>query len=447
MSKLLSRRRVLKGLGVSLALPWLEAMTPALSLAAAANQTTPPRRLAFVYVPNGVNMADWTPPNLGPNFALPRILRPLQMFRDDILVLSGLTCDKARAHGDGGGDHARAMSAFLTGCQPRKTHGTDLRAGISADQVAAQRIGRNTRFPSLEIGCEGGGQAGNCDSGYSCAYSSNLSWRGPSTPNPKEVNPRAVFDRLFGSDNRTEAAQGRARRERYNLSILDFVAEDANRLQNRLGRNDQQRLDEYLTGVRELEQRLARAAGEQAPVPGASRPTGIPASYTEHIRLMSDLLVLAFQTDSTRIATFVYAIEGSNRNYRHIGISEGHHDLSHHENRREKLEKITQINVFHMTQFAYLLNRLKEIREGDATLLDNCMIVYGSGNSDGNRHNHDELPILIAGKGGGSLPTGRHLRFPRETPITNLWLSLLDRVGVTGVDSLGDSTGRLWGLD
>ncbi len=442
ISKPISRRTLLKGLGVSIALPTLEAMSPTLMFANTP-AASPPVRMAFVYVPNGINMADWTPRTLGPNFALPRILEPLRPFQQDLLVMSGLTCDKARSHGDGGGDHARAMSAFLTGCQPRKTHGSDIQVGISVDQVAAQQMGQATRFPSLEIGCEGGGQSGNCDSGYSCAYSSNLSWRSPNTPNPKEVNPRSVFDRLFAGQNPTETAQARANRDSYNLSILDFVQEDANNLMNRLGANDRQRMDEYLTSLREIEQRIAREDSEEGMGQiTLTRPTGVPGDYRAHIRLMADLLVLAFQGDVTRIGTFVYANEGSNRSYRLINVPEGHHSLSHHQGNRTKLDKISQINTFHTTQFAYLLDRLKSIREGEGTLLDNCMIVYGSGNSDGNRHNHDELPILLAGRAGGTIATGRHVRYPRETPLTNLYLSMLDRMGVEA-ERLGDSTGRL----
>jgi hypothetical protein len=436
-AKLISRRAVLKGLGVSIALPWLEAMTPTLSMATQA-ATTPPKRLAFVYVPNGVNMHTWTPRQMGPNYTLTPTLEPLQALKNDVLVLSGLTCDKARANGDGPGDHARAMASFLTGCQARKTNGSDIHVGVSADQVAAQRLGNATRYPSLEIGCEGGRSYGNCDSGYSCAYSHNLSWRTPNTPNPKEVSPRAVFDRLFGATS----GPGVALQQQYNQSILDFVLEDTQGLMNQLGSNDRQRLDQYLESIREVEQRIggnvSSNVANNLPRPAA----GVPSDYRDHMRLMGDLLALAFQGDLTRVATFVYANEGSNRSYRIIEVSDGHHDLSHHQNNQEKLAKIAQINRFHMEQFAYLLGRLRAIPEGNGTLLDNCMIVYGSGNGDGNRHNHDDLPILLAGRGGGTIATGRHVRFPRETPLTNLFLSLLDRMGAS-VPSLGDSTGRL----
>jgi hypothetical protein len=354
-----------------------------------------------------------------------------------------LTCDKARPNGDGPGDHARAMAAFLTGCQARKTNGANICAGISVDQLAASRHGSVTRFPSLEIGCEGGRQSGNCDSGYSCAYSSNLSWRAEATAMPKEINPRLLFDRLFAGATRGETRQNQARRERYNQSILDFVNDDASQLRNRLGVNDRRRMDEYLTALRDVERRIVQPARVELPDGNSvARAQGIPANYQEHIRLMTDLLVLAFQTDLTRVATFVYANEGSNRDYRVIGVADGHHDLSHHRRNPEKLEKLRQINRFHITQFAYLLEKLHAIREGEGTLLDNSMILYGSGNGDGNRHNHDNLPVLLAGKGGGTLSTGRHVVYPRDTPITNLYLSMLDRMGVQ-VDSFGDSTGRL----
>jgi hypothetical protein len=434
MTRHLSRRTLLKGLGAAIALPWLEAMGFAAKAPAA------PRRMAFFYVPNGVHMPDWTPSQVGA-FELPAILQPLAPVKDELLVLSGLTCDKARPHGDGPGDHARAMAAFLTGAQPKKTAGADIRARISVDQLAAQKVGQATRFASLELGCEGGRQAGNCDSGYSCAYSSNLSWRGESTPMVKEIDPRLVFDRLFAGGDHPRAGAGR---DIYKRSILDFVSDEASALKARLGAADQRKIDEYLASIREIEQRIARVsrAGEAPPPSAGTRPAGIPRDYAEHIRLLSDLLVLAFQADLTRIATFVYANEGSNRSYRHIDVPDGHHDLSHHGGDRQKQEKIRKINTFHMEQFAYFLSRLKAIREGEQTLLDSCMILYGSGNGDGNRHNHDNLPILLAGRGGGTLKTNRHLHYPRETPLTNLYLSLLERMGVPA-DRFGDSTGRL----
>ena len=440
---LLSRRTVLKGLGACLALPWLEGMEPAISLATPAHTRRYPNRLAFLYVPNGIHMADWTPTGEGTGFALKPTMQPLAPLRDALLVLTGLTADKARAHGDGGGDHARAMAAFLTGAQPRKTDGTDIRAGVSVDQVAAGRVGDQTRLASLEIGADPSAMAGNCDSGYSCVYSSTISWRSATTPLPKEVNPRLIFERLFGSG----PDANRARREQERRSVLDFVREDSASLQPRLSGNDRRRLDEYFAAIRDVEQRIERARRlPEVRVPDGPRPTGVPPTYREHLRILCDLLVLAFQADVTRVSTCVFANEGSNRPYPFAGVSEGHHDLSHHENNPAKQAKIARINRFHVEQLAYLLTRLRAIREGDGTLLDHCMIVYGSGNSDGNRHNHDDLPILVAGKGGGTIRTGRHVRYGRETPLNNLWLALLDRMN-SRVDQLGDSTGRLPRLD
>ncbi len=441
---LISRRTVLRGLGAMVALPWLEAMAPLNVLASAPAAGSAPNRLAFLYVPNGVHMPDWRPAAEGPLTELPEILKPLAPVKDELLVISGLTEDKARPHGDGAGDHARALGAFLTGCQPRKTDGVDIRAGISVDQVAAARVGTQTRLPSLEIGCEPGAMAGNCDSGYSCVYSSTISWRSATQPLPKVVSPKLVFERLFGAGQDADRAKRDARRK----SVLDFVREDASDLRNRLGGSDRRKLDEYFGAVRDIEERIERA--EKLPpvkLPDGTQPPGVPARFDEHLRLMCDLLVLAFQTDVTRVATFVLCNEGSNRPYGFIGVPEGHHDLSHHGNDPKKQAKIRQINTFHITQFAYMLTKLKSIKEGDGTLLDHCMIGYGSGNSDGNRHNHDDLPILVAGRGSGTIKTGRHLRFPREkdTPLNNLWLSLLDRMSVK-VDGLGDATGRLQGL-
>lgn len=445
-NRLMSRRTVLHGAGVSLALPLLEAMLPSVVLGAP-GAPKPPRRLAFLYVPNGVDMANWRPKGDGAGFTLPPTLEPLAPFRDQLTVLTGLAVDKARPHGDGPGDHARAMSAYLTGCQPRKTAGANIKVGISADQLAAKQIGQATRFASLEIGCEGGRQAGNCDSGYSCAYSSTIAWSGESSPVAKETNPRLVFERLFADSSKGGDAQS-FKQAGYRRSLLDFVAEDARQLKTRLGGPDLRKLDEYLSGVRDIERRLQRieAATEAKSVPdGYKAPTGLPRTMREHLRLLADMMVLAFQADLTRIGTFVFANEGSNRPYREIDIPDGHHDLSHHGRNPEKLTKIARINRFHIEQVAYLAGRLQAVKEGAGSLLDSCMISYGSGNGDGNRHNHDDLPILLLGKGGGGLNPGRHVRLTRETPLNNLWLALLDRMGVR-VEQFGDSTGKLEGL-
>jgi hypothetical protein len=426
-----------------MALPWLDAMGPLTSWVQGAETKAPaPNRIAFLYVPNGKNMADWTPKTEGADFELPAILEPLQNLRGAFSILTGLTADKARPHGDGGGDHARALGAFLTGCQPRKTDGTDIRAGISADQVAAARLAELTRLPSLELGCEQGAMAGNCDSGYSCVYSSTMSWKSATQPLPKEVNPKIIFERLFSTGSDADRAKRDAKRK----SVLDFVKEDSKDFAGKLGASDQRKLDEYFSAVRDIEQRIARSEKlPPAKAPGFPAPTGVPANYSEHIKLVYDLLVLAFQADITRVATCVLANEGSNRSYGMIGVSEGHHDLSHHGGDAKKKAKIRDINKFHTTQLAYFLGKLQSIKEGDGTLLDHCMIAYGSGNSDGNAHNHDDLPILLAGGGCGTIKQGRHLRYNKETPLNNLWLSLLDRMNLK-VDQLGDGTGKLTNL-
>ncbi len=440
-SRPLSRRTVLRGLGSAVALPWLEAMGQLTAWAGESSQKrVAPNRVAFLYVPNGQDMPNWTPKTEGRLGELPAILAALAPVKDDLIILSGLAADKARPYGDGGGDHARAMAAFLTGVHPRKTDGTDIRAGVSVDQLAAARIGDQTRLPSLELGGEAGGMAGNCDSGYSCVYSSTMSWRSPTQPLPKEINPKIVFDRLFGSQGASE----RSHRDVARKSILDFIREDSKAIEGQVSASDRQKLDEYFTSIRDVELRMQRAA-QMPPVrlpEGAKVPAGIPASYAEHLRLMGDLLVLAFQADVTRVCTFSFANEGSNKSYPEIGVNEGHHELSHHGHDPEKIRKIREINRFHVSQLAHIVTRLKEIPEGEGTLLDHCMIAYGSGNSDGDRHNHDDLPILLAGRGGGTIKTGRHVRLAGETPVTNLWSSMLDRMDVR-VPFVGDSSGRV----
>jgi hypothetical protein len=440
----ISRRMLLKGLGAGLALPLFDAMAPTRLRASEAQQS--PNRIAIVFVPNGVQMPDWTPQGEGRDYQLSPTLQTLAAQKNDFCVLSGLTQNWARAHGDGGGDHARSAATFLTGAHPYKTDGANLRAGISADQVAAEKLAHHTRLASLELGCEKGLQAGNCDSGYSCAYSANIAWRSPTTPMVKEVNPRLVFERLFGGDGASGSAEAQVRRQYYRQSVIDFVREDAQRLRGHLGQTDRGKLDEYLTAVRDIETRIERAeqfALQQ--LPAVDKPEGIPKDYVDHIRIMCDLLVLALQTDSTRVVTFMFGNEGSNRPYRFIDVPEGHHTLTHHSGDESKQAKVAKINRFHLEQFAYLLERMKSIAEGDGNLLDHSMVVYGSGIGDGNRHNHDDLPLLLAGRGCGTLEPGRHVRYANETPLNNLWLALLDRMDA-GVESLGDSTGRLGSL-
>jgi hypothetical protein len=440
----LSRRTVLRGLGTALALPLLESMVPARLLAAEA--PAGPRRLAFFFIPNGAHMPDWTPAEEGSSFELPPTLASLADVRDYVLVPSGLAQQKADANGDGPGDHARSAATFLTGRQAYKTDGANIKIGVSVDQVAAQAIGQQTRLPSLELGCDAGANSGNCDSGYSCAYSANISWKTESTPMAKEINPRGVFERLFGNQSRSEEEESRDRRARYRASILDFVLEDARRLQDGLSQADRRKMDEYLTAVRELEGRIERAEQESASQrPPLAQPDGIPGDYGEHIRLMGDLLAVAFQADLTRVATFMLANEGSNRSYPFIDVTDGHHDLSHHGGDEDKQEKIARINRFHLEQFAYFCNKLREMREGEGNLLDQSLILLGSGIGDGNAHNHDELPAVLVGRGGGTIDSGRHIRYDRGTPMANLYLSLLERMGVEE-DALGDSTGKLGGL-
>ena len=433
-------------MGATIALPMLEAMAPVRAVAKAATGSgSAPIRMAFMFVPNGVHMPDWTPATTGAAFDLPYILKPLAPVKRDLVVLSGLTHDKGRNNDDGAGDHARSAGVFLTGSQPLKTEGK-IRAGASVDQFAASQLGGNTRFPSLEIGTEGGRPYGKCDSGYSCAYSNSISWRDPKTPMMKMTDPREVFERLFGDVVDKDARRATAERSSYRKSVLDYVLDDAKRLEKKIGTSDRQKLDEYLTSVREIERRIETAEDSQGDTQRAitsfGRPDGTPDTAEGHLRLLGDMMVLAFQTDTTRVCSYMFANAGSNRAYREIGINDGHHSLSHHQGRRDKLDKIRDINRLHVTQLSYILQRLKSIPEGDGTLLDNCMIVYGSGISDGNRHNNENLPILVAGGGGGRIDTGRHVKVRGETPVCNVFNSMLDIAGAK-VDLFGDSTGRL----
>ncbi len=441
----ISRRTVLRGVGAALSLPLLEAMLPGSARAAVPQDGKPPVRMAFLYVPNGMNMKAWTPEQTGDNFAVSPTLQPLTPFRSEMTVLSGLTLNGARALGDGGGDHARSVAAFLTGAHPKKTDGADIHNGVSVDQVAAGKIGMQTRLPSLELGVERSAKAGRCDSGYSCVYTSNMSWRSATSPVAKEVDPAAVFDRLFGDASRDLTLQQRTKEDRYRTSVLDLVQDDAQSLQKKLGGRDRQKLDEYLYAVRDIERRISNAGQlrkEEAGLPDYDRPAGIPREFAEHTRLMFDLMALAMQVDATRTFTFMFTNAGSNRSYPNIGVREGHHNLSHHGSDQDKLEKIAKIDHYHVQLFAYLVEKLAGTQEGEGTLLDNCMVMYGSGIGDGNRHNHDNLPIVLLGRAGGAIQPGRHLEYPRDTPLTNLYRSMLQRVGA-GVDQFGDSTGTL----
>jgi hypothetical protein len=437
--KHLARRTFLKGMGAVVALPVLDAMTPAF---AAPRQAARPVRLAFTYVPNGVTMADWTPKAAGAAFEFTRVLKPLERFREDTLVLSGLAHRNGYALGDGPGDHARAGASYLTGVHPRKTAGADIQNGISVDQVAAQHLGTQTRFASLELGCDDSRTVGNCDSGYSCAYTNSLAWRGPSTPMPPETNPRLVFERLFGDIDTSLSPEARERRLRHRRSILDLVAARTTELSADLGASDRRKLDEYLTSIREIERRIERAEQDMTGLtPTIDKPTGIPVLYQDYVNLMFDLQLIAFQADQTRIVTMMMGREGSMRTYPEIGIPDPHHPLTHHRGNAEWIEKVTQVNTLHMQLFAGFVEKLKNTPDGDGSLLDHSMIVYGSGLADGNRHTHEDLPVLLVGRGGG-FRLGQHIVYPKDTPMTNLFLTLLDRLGVQE-EKLGDSTGRI----
>jgi hypothetical protein len=443
----LSRRRFLRGAGALLALPALESLAPRVALAAATQAgvtaSGAPLRMAFLAVPNGVNMSKWRCEGVGANFTLGETLSPLDPFRDRLQVFTGFEVDGAAAHGDGPGDHARTNAAFLTGVHPLKTAGANIRNGISVDQVAAQKIGHLTRLASLELGTESSRRSGFCDNGYSCAYQYNLSWASSVLPMPPEPDPRQVFERLFGAGTGSDRERNFLQRQHERRSLIDFVMEDARSLTKELGANDRRKLDEYLAGVRSVEGQIEKAERFKLPEPRIERPSGIPATHGEHVRLMLDLSALAFQTDSTRIITFPFAHEGSNRNFTEIGIAEGHHSLSHHQRKERNLELIAQIDKFYIEQLAYFLTKLDAIKDVDGkSALDNSMIVYGSGISDGDRHNHDDLPVLVAGGGGGTFKTGRHVKFDGDVPMTNLFLTMLDRMGVPA-EKLGDSTGRV----
>ena len=432
----LPRRTFLRGMGATVALPFLDAMTPAF-----ASPSKPVPRVAFVYTANGVVMRDWTPAAEGAGFAFSKTLAPVEPFRDDLLVLTGLAHRNGEALGDGPGDHARAGASWLTGVHPKKTRGADIRNGMSVDQMLAGTIGRDTPLPSLELGLQDVRMAGGCDSGYSCAYSNTISWSSPTTPLPYENNPSRVFTRLFGDGDTTDPAV-RAVRARQNRSLLDFVREDAARLRATLGAGDRRKLGDYLDSVREVERRIRNARYDGAALPVLDRPDGIPPTFEEHVRLMSDLITIAFQADLTRVVTLMYSREGGNRTYRSIGVPDAHHGLSHHQNDPEKMARLQMIDRHHVATFAYLLEKLRAAQDENGSLLDHSMVVYGSSLSDSNAHTHDDLPTLLAGGGGGTLRGGRHLRYPDGTPMTNLFLTLLDRLGVHR-DRIGDSTGRI----
>ncbi|NNE91701.1 MAG: DUF1552 domain-containing protein [Verrucomicrobiales bacterium] len=437
MDESITKRRFLRGLGATIALPMLEC-SPAFAKGGSA---ATPTRMAFVYLPNGVIVPKWAPKGDGTNWQLSDTLSPLKNVKSDLQVISGLAHDKANANGDGGGDHARATATFLTGRQARKTAGADIKLGVSVDQIAAEKLSGQTKLDSLELGCDPARKAGRCDSGYSCAYQFNFAWKDENLPLPPEIDPRIVFEKMFGGGISNEDPGAKAKRLSHEQSILDYVMDDAKSLQRKLGYTDSQKIEEYLTGVREMEKKIENAEKFRDSMPDVKVPRGIPANYRDHIRIMYDMLLLAFQSDTTRISTFLVAHDGSNRSFRDIGVPEGHHHLSHHRNDQAKIDKLAKIDKFYVEQFAYFLEKMKATKDPAGTnLLDSSMIVFGGGHSDANRHDHDNLPIVLAGRGNGTLQPGRHIR-TGHAPMTNLYLTLLDKLGVHE-DRLGDSTGR-----
>lgn len=433
--KSLPRRTFLQGLGATVALPMLDAMTPALGKTSDA-----PKRFALAYAPNGMNMALWTPAATGKSFEVSPILKPLAAHRDQMLFISGLNNSAGDAlPGEGeSAPHERAGGVFLTGVHPLREGNT----GTSIDQIIAQNLGKQTQLASLELGLHNTDTVGNCEKGWSCAYRMTLSWRTPTTPLPIEYRPRAVFERLFGDSSSTDLAV-RLDRIRKEKSLLDSVTEATARMMRAVGPEDKARLVEYLDGMRDVERRIQMAEQQSSrEIPSVERPAGIPPEFADHVKLMFDLQLLAFQTDMTRVITFMMGPEQSNRTYREIGIADVHHSLSHHQNDPEKLEKIFKINVYHTELLSYFVDKLKATTEGDGTLLDNMILMYASSMSDGNDHLLQNLPVVLLGGGSGKLQGGQHLRFPAETPISNLYLTLLDKLDIP-VEKFGDSTGQI----
>jgi hypothetical protein len=420
----------------AIGLPFLDAMTPAFAAAPKA-----PTRLAFLYVPNGIDMKHWNIEQEGAFGEFPRVLKPLEAFKNDMLQIGNLTHNSGRALLDGAGDHGRCAGSYLTGIQVKKTT-VDIKASVSCDQIIANQVGNETRFASLELGMDDSRQAGDCDSGYSCAYTNNLAWRSETQPLPPILDPRALFERLFG-DGAVLSPEEKTRQARYRRSILDFVMSDTHTLQTSLGPTDKRKLDEYLSSIREVERQLEKAERESVVIdPGMPKPYGVPPDFGEHFKLLSGMLAIAFQADLTRVATFLMTREGTSRSYREIGISDGHHPCTHHQGKPDLMEKVTRINEYHTAQLAGFLATLKSMKEGDSNVLDNSMIVYGAGLSDGNRHLHEDLPTLLIGRGGGYFKPGRRIIYRRETPMCNFHLTLMDRMGVH-VDNFGDASGPL----
>ena len=440
--KHLARRTVLRGMGATIALPFLDGMVPAFAnsrrIAAAL-----PLRVGALYAPNGMNMQDWTPAAEGAAFELTPILRPLAPFRDRMVVLSGLANNAAdQLPGEGSGDHSRSSAAYLTGAHAKKTEGADLENGISMDQVAAKESRRHTQLASLELALEANDMAGGCEHGYSCAYTGTVSWASATTPLPMENDPRAVFERLFGSSDSTER-EARLARLRMERSILDAVSERLAQLRKGLGASDRRKVTEYVDAVRDIERRIQVAEDQSnRELPVVAQPAGVPPTYEGYAKLMFDLWALAWQCDLTRVTSFMYGREKSGRSYPEIGVPDPHHPLSHHQDRPDRLARLTKLNTFHMSLFAHFLEKLHAIREGDGRLLDRVLIVYGAGMSDSNMHHHQNLPALLVGTGSGQVAGGRHVRVAKDLPLANLHVTMLDRMGIP-IDRLGDSTGKL----
>ena len=429
------RRTAIKGLGVSLTLPWLE------TFAAKNNAKSPAIKTAFMFMPNGFIMPSWDVQGEEENYELSKTLQPLKAFKNDFNIYQNLKQHRAQANGDGGGDHARNSGTFLTSVQVKKTNGKDIKAGISIDQLAAKQIGGRTELPSLELGCEKGQLAGNCDSGYSCAYSSNISWATEKMPMVKEINPRLAFTRLFGDPKQHLNKREKARLAMEDSSILDLVSAESKSLMKQVSAFDKQKMTEYLDSVRSIEKRLQKVSKESVEIDVPEMPNGVPREFKEHLRLMYEMIVLAFQANKTHIATMMLGNAGSNRRYEFLGQNEGHHALSHHGNDKHKVDMIKKIDLFHVQQFSYFMRRMKETKDGHGTLLDNSMILFGSAISDGNRHSHSDLPILMAGNAGGKLKTGRLIKSKKNTPLSNLFLGMMDTLGVEA-SNFGDSNGR-----
>jgi Protein of unknown function (DUF1552) len=440
--KCVSRREVLRGIGATIALPLLDGMVPAF----AAVQTTaakPVRRFGAVYVPNGMNIWKWTPDREGATFEFTPILQPLAPYRDRLVVLSGLSNTIADSFaGEGSGDHSRGQTAFLTGVHAKKTQGSDVQAGVSMDQIIARELGKETQLASLELALEVNDLVGACELGLACAYTGTIAWSGPTTPLPMERDPRAVFERMFGASGSTDQ---RARLERIEKerSILDSVSGDLARLQRRLGGGDRNRLTEYLEALRDIERRIQRAEEQSTrELPLVEQPAGIPGTFEEHAKIMFDLMALAYQTDLTRVSTYLMGREQSLRTYPEIGVPEPHHPTSHHNGDPVALEKLARINTLHLQMFAHFVEKLRSTPDGDGSLLDHSTIIYGAGLSNPDVHDHHQLPLLLVGGGGGQIKGGRHLKYPADTPMTNLHLAVLDKLGIS-VENFGDSTGKL----